>query len=54
VPTLPVVEDLTVSKIALASSRRVRHGRRLSSSVCIRPQNDLIIASPEDCDSGVK
>jgi hypothetical protein len=31
------------SKIALASSSRVRHLRRLNSSVFIRPRNDSII-----------
>ena len=32
------------SKIALASSTRVRHARRPRSSTCIRLQNDSIIA----------
>jgi hypothetical protein len=32
------------SKIALASSIRVFHFLRLSSSVCMRPQNDSITA----------
>src|SRR5436190_5990251 len=43
VAALPVVEDLQVLEIALASSIRVFHRRRSSSSVCMRAQNDSIM-----------
>jgi hypothetical protein len=44
VASLAVVEDLQVLKIALASSMRVFHRRRSSSSVCIRAQKDSMTA----------
>jgi hypothetical protein len=49
--SLPVVEDLQVlRKIALASSMRVVHRRRFSSSVCIRAQAEsCLCVMPDIC-----
>ena len=47
VPSLAVVEDFEAIEYRLANSIRVRHRLRLSSSVCILPQKDSIIASQQ-------